>query len=204
MLDRFVFLTTNVLFFIILSFIIVSLLLTITQRNPINAILFLISFFISIALLLIFCGADYLGILFLMLYAGAISIILLFVVMFLDLKDIMIQKEKFSYFVYFLLFTFCFFTAFEFILLFTKDLATYISFIEPHQNWAHNLNLKTNIEVIGIAFFNYYLFQFLILGVLLFLVMVLVIVLVIHTNLLSKKQNVSLQVLAPMISKWTN
>ena len=98
MIDLVSFLLTNFIFLIILFFIFLSLALTISQRNPINAILYLITFFFSVAFLFIYCGADYLGILFLMLYAGAISIILLFVVMFLDLKDIIIQRESYSKF----------------------------------------------------------------------------------------------------------
>lgn len=79
---------------IIFILIFLSLYLTVSSHNPVTAVLFLITFFFEVGILFIFFGADYLGALFLMLYAGAISIIFLFVVMFLDLKDLLLEREE--------------------------------------------------------------------------------------------------------------
>lgn len=90
------FFISNCFYSIILSIALFLLYFIIISKNPINVILFLIVFFFNLALLFIYCGADYIAVLFLSLHAGAISIILLFVVMLLDMKDLILQKEKFS------------------------------------------------------------------------------------------------------------
>ena len=128
------FILNNIIFFTIFVFILTSLLLTISQKNPVNAILFLIFFFFNVSILFIYCGADYLGILFLMLYAGAISIILLFVVMFLNLKDLLIQKVKYAsifYVITFLLFFLCLCT---YLYYFYIDVNFFIPTFEPPFN----------------------------------------------------------------------
>lgn len=183
----------HILFFnIIFIFIFFSLLFTIISKNPVSAILFLISFFFSVSILLIYCGADYLGILFLLLYAGAISIIFLFVVMFLDIKDLFLRREKFSYIIFFLFFMFFCIMFFNLILssVYINDL-----FIERivYTDWLKIFSSKSNIESLGIILYENYVFQFLIIGLFLFLIMVFIISLLINYNKVSKKQNLMLQ-----------
>lgn len=194
----------SIIFLLLFLLIFFSLFLTISQRNPMNAILFLIFFFFNIASLFVFCGVDYLGILFLMLYAGAISIILLFVVMFLNLKDILVYKIKKANLLLILLSLFFCSCLLLYLYFFFLDINLAFPIYEPPFNWAKILNYKSNIEVVGIVFFEYYLFQFLMLGLLLFLVMVFVICLIINSNLVAKKQEVSKQIFFDSFSKWSS
>jgi NADH-quinone oxidoreductase subunit J len=186
------FFLTNLAFIASFILIFISLILTITRRNPISAVLFLILFFINLTFLFIFCGADYFGVLFLMIYGGAISIILLFVIMFLDLKDILLTKERFSYFLLFLLIGLFLFFLVKLLLTFFFDNQNFMEYT-IYVNWAKVLNYKTTIEILGIALFKFYLFQFIIIGLLLFLIMVIIISLIINYNAISKKQIISKQ-----------
>lgn len=144
------------------------------------------------AFLFIYCGLDYLAVLILVLYAGAISIILLFVVMLLDMKDLILQKDKIAkiliYFYIFILF---------FLSLKSINLCYYIiSHYMPRVFYIEFIELfyeQTNIEVIGTVLYEYYLFQFLIIGVFLFLIMIIIISLVVNHNLLVKRQVLSNQ-----------
>lgn len=184
------FLITNIFLLWILLIAIFILFFIVISKSPINVILLLIGFFFNSAFLFIYCGVDYLAVLILVLYAGAISIILLFVVMLLDMKDLILQKDKIAKILIF------FFSVFLIFLIFKSiDLCYYIiSHYMPrvlHVEWVEMFYEQTNIEVIGTALYSYYLFQFLIIGVFLFLIMIIIISLVVNHNLLVKRQILS-------------
>lgn len=186
------FLVTNIVLLWILLIAICILFFIIISKNPINIILLLIAFFFDLAFLFIYCGADYLAVLFLILYAGAISIILLFVVMLLDMKDLILQKDKIAKFL-------IYFYIFILLLLIFKsiNLCYYIvCHYMPrvlHIEWIELFFEQSNIEVIGVALYGYFSFQFIIIGIFLFLIMVIIISLVVNHNLLVKRQNLSNQ-----------
>jgi NADH-quinone oxidoreductase subunit J len=178
---------SNLVFFITLFLMLVTLYFVVSSRNPIKVILFLIAFFFEVAFLFIYCGADYLGVLILMLYAGAISIILLFVIMLLDMKDLLLRRERFSTPVNLLLLFYFFFILKE------AAYRVYLGFNmffprNQYINWFSVFQHRTNIEVIGTSLYEFYLFQFIMIGVGLFIVMLLIISLIINYNLLTKKQ----------------
>lgn len=120
------FLITNIFLLCIFLVIICILFFIVFSKNPINIILLLIGFFFSLALLFIYCGADYLAVLFLILYAGAISIILLFVVMLLDMKDLILQTEKINKFFFYFYIFICFFFIFKSSILCYYVITTYM------------------------------------------------------------------------------
>ncbi|HMP27984.1 MAG TPA: NADH-quinone oxidoreductase subunit J [Saprospiraceae bacterium] len=64
----------------------------VTDRNPVFSVLYLILSFLSLASLLIFLSADYLGVLLILVYGGAISILIMFVIMMLDLKQLQVES----------------------------------------------------------------------------------------------------------------
>lgn len=182
------------LFFFSFIFIYLFLLLyaIITTPSPINAVLYLIGLFIGIAALLIYCGADYLGVLFLLVYGGAISILILFVVMLLDLKDISFSPR------HQLPFARASLTAL-FLVFYTAFLKTYLPLygysVNYYIDWFKILSLKSNIEAVGVAFYTFYNFQFILIGFLLFVAMIVIISMVVNVNYVSKKQIVHSQVL---------
>jgi len=143
-----VFYITNFIFFFTLLIVLITLYLIVTSRNPIKVILFLIAFFFEVAFLFIYCGADYLGVLLLLLYAGAVSIILLFVVMLLDMKELLVQKEKFSLPLNLLLLSYycCVLKAGA-----ARLILGFYTFMSRNQylDWFELSHRRTNIEVIG-------------------------------------------------------
>ena len=181
-----------IFFSFILLYIFILLYAIITTPSPISAVLYLIGLFLGIAALLIYCGADYLGVLFLLVYGGAISILILFVVMLLDLKDISFVPRNQLPFVRVGL-------TVLFLVFYGIYLKTYLPLygysVNYYVNWFQILSLKTNIEAIGIAFYTYYNFQFMLIGFLLFVAMVVIISMVVNVNYVSKKQTVHLQLL---------
>ena len=65
---------------------IISSILVITAKNPIIAVLFLISVFVNAAGYLILLGIGFVGIAYLIVYVGAITVLFLFVIMLLNIR----------------------------------------------------------------------------------------------------------------------
>lgn len=63
-----------------------SSVLVITSKNPVIAVIFLISVFINAAGYLILIGVGFLGITYIILYVGAITVLFLFVIMMINIK----------------------------------------------------------------------------------------------------------------------
>src|SRR6201986_726153 len=59
--------------------------LTITARNPVHAVLWLILPFFNAAGLMILAGAEFIAMLLVIVYVGAVGVLVLFVVMMLDI-----------------------------------------------------------------------------------------------------------------------
>lgn len=175
-------------FFIIIT---VATNLAILDENPIYAVLYLIGAFIFTSSLLIFLSADYIAVLIILLYGGAISILIMFVVMMLDLQKIEMEKTVKIDYVKVMNFLFLALGA-VFLITVSENYVLY-DFLR-YTNWFETINYKTNIEVIGIVLYNYYFFQFILLGFLLFLSMIVVITIVLRKRYNSKFQNVSDQV----------
>jgi NADH-quinone oxidoreductase subunit J len=56
------------------------------SANPVNSIIFLISTFVSTALVLFLFGVDFLSLIFIIVYVGAIAVLFLFVIMMVAIK----------------------------------------------------------------------------------------------------------------------
>ena len=71
----------------VLAFLaLLSSVLVITSKNPVIAVIFLISLFINVALYLILVGVGFIGITYIILYVGAITVLFLFVIMMINIK----------------------------------------------------------------------------------------------------------------------
>tara|TARA_B110000438_G_scaffold292097_1_gene329940 strand:- start:638 stop:1270 length:633 start_codon:yes stop_codon:yes gene_type:complete len=81
------------LFFYFFAFIAVfgALMVTIS-RNTVYSVFFLILVFISISILFIMIGAEFLGMVMLIVYVGAVAVLFLFVVMMLNINEQLLQK----------------------------------------------------------------------------------------------------------------
>ena len=76
----------NILIEVLAFLALLSSVLVITSKNPVIAVIFLISLFINVALYLILIGVGFIGITYIILYVGAITVLFLFVIMMINIK----------------------------------------------------------------------------------------------------------------------
>jgi NADH-ubiquinone oxidoreductase chain 6 len=75
------------IFINILAFgILLSSIFSITSKNPIISVIFLISAFVQAALYLIIIGIKFIGISYIIIYVGAIAVLFLFILMMINVK----------------------------------------------------------------------------------------------------------------------
>jgi NADH-quinone oxidoreductase subunit J len=92
----------HVVVFFILAFTgVVSAILVITRRNPVNSALFLIVNFIALSGLYLTLHAQFVAIIQILVYAGAIMVLVLFVIMLLNLQNEERLREKRTWSQYF-------------------------------------------------------------------------------------------------------
>ena len=83
------------LFFYFFSFIAVfSSVMVISSRNTVYSVFFLILVFVSISILFIMIGAEFLGMIMLIVYVGAVAVLFLFVVMMLNVTEQKSEKKS--------------------------------------------------------------------------------------------------------------
>lgn len=89
---------TNFLLDLLAFASILSSILVITSRNPVVAVIYLISVFINAAGYLLILGVGFIGIAYILLYVGAITILFLFVIMSINIKltDIMEAGSQYT------------------------------------------------------------------------------------------------------------
>ena len=76
------------LFFYFFSFITVfSAVMVTVSKNTVYSVLFLILNFVTVSILFIMIGAEFLGMIMLIVYVGAVAVLFLFVVMMIDLGE---------------------------------------------------------------------------------------------------------------------
>jgi NADH-ubiquinone oxidoreductase chain 6 len=63
-----------------------SSIFSITSKNPVISVIFLISTFVQAALYLILIGINFVGISYIIIYVGAIAVLFLFVIMMINIK----------------------------------------------------------------------------------------------------------------------
>src|SRR6266566_2991765 len=63
-----------------------SSVLSITSKNPVISVIFLITTFVCAAVYLILIGINFIGISYIVIYVGAIAVLFLFVIMMINIK----------------------------------------------------------------------------------------------------------------------
>jgi NADH-quinone oxidoreductase subunit J len=71
-------------FYLFATVVILSAAMTITARNPVHSVLWLILAFFNAAGLMVLAGAEFIAMLLVIVYVGAVAVLFLFVVMMLD------------------------------------------------------------------------------------------------------------------------
>ena len=83
------------LFFYFFSTIAVfSAIMVIVSKNTVYSVFFLILVFISISILFIMIGAEFLGMIMLIVYVGAVAVLFLFVVMMLNITEQLTERSS--------------------------------------------------------------------------------------------------------------
>src|SRR6266436_9564052 len=76
----------NILIDILAFGTLLSSVLVITSKNPVIAVIFLISVFVNAAGYLILLGVGFIGLSYIIVYVGAITVLFLFVIMMINIK----------------------------------------------------------------------------------------------------------------------
>ncbi len=72
-------------FYLFAAVVLIAGALTISSRNPVHSVLWLIVAFFNAAGLMVLCGAEFIAMLLIIVYVGAVAVLFLFVVMMLDI-----------------------------------------------------------------------------------------------------------------------
>ncbi|MEG3180563.1 NADH-quinone oxidoreductase subunit J [Sphingomonas sp. LT1P40] len=75
----------TIAFYLFATMVILSAAMTITARNPVHSVLWLILAFFNAAGLMVLAGAEFIAMLLVIVYVGAVAVLFLFVVMMLDI-----------------------------------------------------------------------------------------------------------------------
>jgi NADH-quinone oxidoreductase subunit J len=75
----------TIAFYLFAAIVIASAAMTISSRNPVHSVLWLILAFFNAAGLMVLCGAEFIAMLLVIVYVGAVAVLFLFVVMMLDI-----------------------------------------------------------------------------------------------------------------------
>ncbi len=80
----------SLFFYFFSSIVVFSSIMVTVSRNTVYSVFFLILVFVSVSILFIMIGAEFLGMIMLIVYVGAVAVLFLFVVMMLNVTE----KEK--------------------------------------------------------------------------------------------------------------
>lgn len=82
---------------ILIFLIIIQALCVLLSKNPITAVLHLVSVYILTAIIFLFLGAEFISISFLIIYVGAIAIVFIFVIMMLNIRVVEVYDKLIYY-----------------------------------------------------------------------------------------------------------
>lgn len=160
------------LFYLLSGLCLILSLAVITASNPIHSVLGLVLLFLSGGLLLLLLGVDFLPLVFVVVYVGAVAVLFLFVVMMLNIK--LEVQAKFSWLPWVFLMggvlVFGPSVSLEpvsgFLWLGEVDQAWLGPFLHL-DIWSRNVDLHTNVQVLGNVLYTHHMIHFLLGGLLL-------------------------------------
>lgn len=174
----------NVLSYIFFALLGISSLCVVLLQNTFFALLFLILSFLLTSILLFFLECEFLALILIIIYVGAVAVLLLFVLMMLETKLKSLSKDMIKYFPFGIFINGIFF--FELVSLITNNFSINLnsqsSFFNHYVNWYKKLDAITDLEVYGQLLYTQFVLQVLIVGLILFLALVGVIFLTSNRN----------------------
>jgi NADH-quinone oxidoreductase subunit J len=154
-------------FYLFAAIVVASALLTITARNPVHSVLWLILAFFNAAGLMVLCGAEFIAMLLVIVYVGAVAVLFLFVVMMLDI-DFSEMRQGFTKYLPFGLLIAGVLIAETLV----AGQAWSAGGIELSQRAAPTPNAVPNIEALGLLIYTRYLYIFEAAGLVLLVAMI--------------------------------
>ena len=176
-------------FYLFAIIVIASAVLTITARNPVHAVLWLILAFFNAAGLMVLVGAEFIAMLLVIVYVGAVAVLFLFVVMMLNIDFAELRAGFVRYALIGLAFAVA--LAAEIMIAFGAWSA---GAIELGRRAAPTPDTVPNIEALGLLLYSRYLFVFEGAGLVLLVAMIGAIVLTHRERSGVRPQNISRQV----------
>lgn len=152
------------------SFVLItSSILVVLLKNPLHSVLALVSSFLSASLLIFLFDNEFLALFFIIIYLGAIAILFLFVVMMLDIKIRDLQITKLYFPAGIVIGSVVFFEIWGVFKSFFSDFTNvseknHISYT----NWYDLTDSLIDINSISQLFYNHYVLQILIAGLILY------------------------------------
>ena len=177
-------------FFILLCF---SSLCVVLLQNTFFALLFLILSFLLTSVLLFFLECEFLALILVIVYVGAVAVLLLFVLMMLETKLKNLFKDIIIYFPFGIFINGIFFFELSNLILKSFNCNPYTKsfFFNSHLNWYNLLDLLIDLEVYGELLYTQFVLQLLIVGLILFLTLVGIIFLTINFFYINSKGQTS-------------
>jgi NADH-quinone oxidoreductase subunit J len=176
-------------FYLFAAVVILSGAMTITSRNPVHSVLWLILAFFNGAGLMLLCGAEFIAMLLIIVYVGAVAVLFLFVVMMLNIDFAELRAGFVRYAM----------IGFAFAILLAAEVVIAIlgwsaGGLKLDQRIAPTPDKIPNIEAIGHLLYSHYLFVFEGAGLVLLVAMIGAIVLTHRARGGVKGQKISRQV----------
>jgi len=84
----------SIFFYFFSTITVLSATMVIVSRNTVYSVFFLILVFVSVSILFIMIGAEFLGMIMLIVYVGAVAVLFLFVVMMLNISEQITKKAS--------------------------------------------------------------------------------------------------------------
>lgn len=164
----------QVLFFSCSVLLIGSAMAVVLSKHPVFSLLFLLSAFLFSSVLLFLLECEFLALLFIVVYVGAIAVLFLFAIMMLESKAVNLSRNLIKYIPVGLLF---------FILFLLPLLNAIMTDLNPnsfsdsfylneYQNWYDLIDSVSDIETYGQVLYSYFVFHFLIAGLVLLVVLI--------------------------------
>lgn len=146
--------------------------MVVVARHPIFSLLFLVVSFLFAALLLFFVECEFLALVFIVVYVGAIAILFLFAIMMLESKLSNLLKNSMKYFSVGILFSFFLLIPllYQISLHFISNFSFY--FFNFYPNWYALIDCINDIEAYGQVLYSFFVFQFLISGLIILLILI--------------------------------
>ena len=170
--------------------VILSSLLVILVRNPIHSVLYLILVFLCVGFFFLILKVEFLAFLFFIVYLGAIAVLFLFVIMMLNIRLVELKENIIRYLPLSTLIFILFFLEFFFLINNSTFLNSGDNFkiFYSYKNWFNLVENLDNVEVLGMLIYTYYIYGFLLAGVILLLAMIGAIILTLNQLLSFKRQ----------------